>query len=145
MNWISEKQWLPVKHSPELVLTMRSFTGEVLQPTQEILRNICAYWCQSRLMGVGGFAAARPSILGKESGGALAWNRGHLPFKPHHITYIVWHCMNNSWFETTVNKLFKTMKQTNKQLFYVTVEMLFIYQFCEKNRQQICYNHTITV
>ena len=29
----------------------------------------------------GGFAAARPSIVRKEIGGALAWNRGHLPFK----------------------------------------------------------------
>ena len=26
----------------------------------------------------GGFAAAQPSIVRKESGGALAWNRGHL-------------------------------------------------------------------
>ena len=29
----------------------------------------------------GGIAAARPSIVRKESGGALAWNRGHMPFK----------------------------------------------------------------
>ena len=29
----------------------------------------------------GGFAAARLSIVRKEIGGALAWNRGHLPFK----------------------------------------------------------------
>ena len=29
----------------------------------------------------GGFAAARPSIVRKEIGGALAWNQGHLPFK----------------------------------------------------------------
>ena len=29
----------------------------------------------------GGFAAARPSIVKKEIGGALAWNRGHLLFK----------------------------------------------------------------
>ena len=29
----------------------------------------------------GGFAAARPSIVKKEIGGALALNRGHLPFK----------------------------------------------------------------
>ena len=29
----------------------------------------------------GGFAAARPSIVRKEIGGALAWNRGLLPFK----------------------------------------------------------------
>ena len=28
----------------------------------------------------GGFAAARSSIVRKEIGGALAWNRGHLPF-----------------------------------------------------------------
>ena len=28
----------------------------------------------------GEFAAARPSIVKKEIGGALAWNRGHLPF-----------------------------------------------------------------
>ena len=28
----------------------------------------------------GGFAAARPSIVRKEIGGALARNRGHLPF-----------------------------------------------------------------
>ena len=29
----------------------------------------------------GQFAAAQPSIVRKEIGGALAWNRGHLPFK----------------------------------------------------------------
>ena len=29
----------------------------------------------------GEFAAARPSIVKKEIGGALAWNLGHLPFK----------------------------------------------------------------
>ena len=29
----------------------------------------------------GGFAAAWPSIVKKEIGGALAWNQGHLPFK----------------------------------------------------------------
>ena len=28
----------------------------------------------------GGFAAVRPAIVRKEIGGALAWNRGHLPF-----------------------------------------------------------------
>ena len=33
------------------------------------------------LDGRGGFAAARRSIVKKEIGGALAWNRGHLPFK----------------------------------------------------------------
>ena len=33
----------------------------------------------------GGFAAARPSIVRKESGGALAWNQGHLPFKVSHL------------------------------------------------------------
>ena len=49
----------------------------------------------------GWLAAARPSIVEKESGGE---SRGHLPFKPHHSAYIVWHCMTNSWFETTVNE-----------------------------------------
>ena len=28
----------------------------------------------------GGFAATQPSIVKNEIGGALAWNRGHLPF-----------------------------------------------------------------
>ena len=35
----------------------------------------------------GGFAAARPSIVKKEIGGALAWNRGHLPFKSGLLLY----------------------------------------------------------
>ena len=34
----------------------------------------------------GGFAAARPSIVKKEIGGALAWNRGHLPFNDPRCT-----------------------------------------------------------
>ena len=35
----------------------------------------------------GGCATARPSIVRKEIGGALAWNRGHLPFKFEVILY----------------------------------------------------------
>ena len=34
----------------------------------------------------GGFAAARPSIVRKEIGGALNWNRGHLPFNHKQLT-----------------------------------------------------------
>ena len=33
----------------------------------------------------GGFATARPAIVKKEIGGALAWNRGHLPFNKEHV------------------------------------------------------------
>ena len=35
----------------------------------------------------GGFAAARPAIVRKEIGGALAWNRGHLPLPFKKINY----------------------------------------------------------
>ena len=62
--WISEKQRLPVKN-----LRNGSFLRR--------LRNICAYLCQSD--GRGGIAGAWPAIVRKELG-ALAWNRGHLPF-----------------------------------------------------------------
>ena len=61
VSWISEKQRLPVKTSGKAC-----FYGEQLHCGRFYDRRECV---------------ARPSIVRKEIGGALAWSRGHLPFK----------------------------------------------------------------
>ena len=72
---------------------MKSFTvGGFTTDAREIMQYMCIYWCQSRWKGVG-FAAARPSIIRKESGGALAWNQGHLP-----LTFMLWQCLSKHCF-----------------------------------------------
>ena len=50
-----------------------------------------------------GFADARPSIIRKESGGALAWNRGHLPFMNSLSTYI------NGRILTSISQLYSNI------------------------------------
>ena len=52
MAWFSEKQRLPVKTSGNACfLRWEASLWEVLRPTRERLRNICAHWCQSRWKG----------------------------------------------------------------------------------------------
>ena len=78
--WISEKQRLPVKTSGKA-----RFHGEKLHCGRFYDRLESDYviyvHIDVNLDGRGGFVAARPSIVRNKIGGALAWNRGHLPFK----------------------------------------------------------------
>ena len=83
--WISEKQRLPVKTSGKA-----RFYDEKLHIGRfydRLERDFVIYvHIDVNLDGSGGFAAARPSIVKKEIGGALAWNRGHLPFNSRTAT-----------------------------------------------------------
>ena len=54
----------------------------------------------------GGFAAAWPSIVRKESDDALAWNRGHLPFKPEHV--VTWSSIHSLSFSLSASFLKST-------------------------------------
>ena len=85
--WISEKQRLPVKTSGKA-----SFYGGKLHCGRfydRPERDYAIYvHIDVNLDGRGWFAAARPSIVKKEIAGALAWNRGHLPFKKWHESTI---------------------------------------------------------
>ena len=78
--WISEKQRLPVKTSGKA-----SFYDEKLHYGRfydRLERDFVIYvHIDVNLDGMDGFAAARHSIVKKEIDGALAWNRGHMPFK----------------------------------------------------------------
>ena len=79
--WISETQQLPAKSSGKA-----RFYGEKLHCGRfydQLEGDYVIYvHIDVNLDGRGyRFAAARPSIVRKESGGALAWNRDHLPFK----------------------------------------------------------------
>ena len=78
VGWLSEKQQLPVKTSRKAC-----FYGEKLQYGRfyDRLESDYIIYVHIDIKLEGGLAAARPSIVRKEIGGALAWNRGHLPFK----------------------------------------------------------------
>ena len=77
--WISEKQRLPVKTSGKASFYDKKIhCGRFYEPTWERLRK--HVHTDVNLDGRSGFAAAQPSIVRKEIDGALAWNRGHLPF-----------------------------------------------------------------